>query len=101
MRELLFRVNEQKLKPVEQYTGIMRGSHRYLNLLFRFGREWKSCRRVIQVKDADGNEYNSVITNDGVVLPGEITQTSRLYITVYGRKGESTIQTNTVTIEQL
>lgn len=101
MKELLFRVNETELRIVDVPEGIVRGSHRYLNLLFRFGREWKSCRRVIQVKDADGNEYNRVITNDGVVLPGEITQTSRLYITVYGSDGKTTVKTNTVTIEQL
>lgn len=39
MKQLLFRVDEQELKTVEQYTGIMRGSNKYLCLMFDFGRE--------------------------------------------------------------
>lgn len=101
MKQLLFRVDEQELKTVEQYTGIVRGSHKYLCLMFDFGREWANYKKVVSVKDVDGNEYNDAITRNGVLLPQKVTSTSRLYITVHGRKGESTIQTNTVTIEQL
>ena len=101
MKQLLFRVDEQELKTVEQYTGIVRGSHNYLCLMFDFGREWANYKKVVSVKDVEGNEYNDTITRNGVLLPKKVTGTSRLYITVYGRKGESTIQTNTVTIEQL
>lgn len=101
MRNLYFRVDGQELKPLEQYTGIMRGSHRYLNLMFEFGREWANYKKVVSVKDVEGNEHNAVITRNGVLLPKDVTGTSRLYITVYGRKGESTVKTNTVTIEQL
>lgn len=101
MKELLFRVNETELKIVDIPEGIVRGSHNDLNLLFKFGRDWANYKRVVQVKDADGNEYNAVIIRGGVLLPQKITSTSRLYITVYGRKGESTVKTNTVTIEQL
>lgn len=101
MKQLLFRVDEQELKTVEQYTRIKRGSHKYLCLMFDFGREWKNYKKVVSVKDVEGNEYNDIITKSGVLLPRQVTGTSRLYITVYGRKGESTVQTNTVTIEQL
>lgn len=101
MRDLYFRVDEQELKALEQYTGIMRGSHRYLCLMFEFGREWANYKKVVSVKDVEGNEYNAVITKSGVLLPRKVTGTSRLYITVYGRKRESTVITNTVTIEQL
>lgn len=101
MKQLLFRVDEQELKTVEQYTRIKRGSHKYLCLMFDFGREWKNYKKVVSVKDIEGNEYNDIITKNGVLLPRQVTGTSRLYITVYGRKGESTVQTNTVTIEQL
>lgn len=101
MRNLYFRVDGQELKPEEQYTGIMRGSHRYLNLMFEFGREWANYKKVVSVKDVEGNEYNAVITRRGVLLPREVTGTSRLYITVYAKEGETTVKTNTVTIEQL
>ena len=101
MKQLLFRVDEQELKTVEQYTGIRRGSHKYLCLMFDFGREWKDYKKVVSVKDVEGNEYNDIITSSGVLLPRQVTGTSKLYITVHGRRGESTIQTNTVTIEQL
>ena len=69
--------------------------------MFDFGREWKDYKKVVSVKDVEGNEYNDIITRSGVLLPRKVTGTSRLYVTVHGRKGESTIQTNTVTIEQL
>ena len=101
MRNLYFRVDGQTLKAEEEYTGIMRGSHRYLNLMFDFGREWANYKKVMSVKDVEGNEYNSVITRNGVVLPQEITGTSRLYITVYVGDGKTTVKTNTVTIEQI
>lgn len=101
MRNLYFRVDGQELKTLEQYTGIMRGSHRYLNLMFEFGREWANYKKVVSVKDVEGNEYNAVITRNGVLLPKDVTGTSRLYITVYVSDGKTTVQTNTVTIEQL
>ena len=102
MKQLLFRVDETELKIVDIPEGIVRGSHNYLNLLFKFGRDWANYKRVVQVKDADGNEYNAVIiTRSGVLLPKNITSTSRLYITVYGSNGRTTVKTNTVTIEQL
>ena len=101
MKQLLFRVDEQELKTVEQCTGIMRGSYKYLCLMFDFGREWENCKKVVSVKDVEGNEYNDIITRNGVLLPRKVTGTSRLYVTVHGRKGELTIKTNTVTIEQL
>lgn len=101
MRNLYFRVDGQELKPEEQYTGIMRGSHRYLNLMFEFGREWANYKKVVSVKDVEGNEYNVVITRNGVLLPKDVTGTSRLYITVYGSDGKTTVKTNTVTIEQM
>lgn len=101
MKQLLFKVDEQELKAVEQYTGIKRGSHKYLCLMFDFGREWENYKKVVSVKDVEGNEYNDIITKSGVLLPQKVTGTSRLYITVYGRKGESTVQTNTVAIKQL
>ena len=102
MKELLFRVNETELKIVDIPEGIVRGSHNYLNLLFKFGRDWMTYnKRVVQVKDVNGNEYNTVIRSIGVLLPQRITSTSRLYITVYGSNGRTTVKTNTVTIEQL
>lgn len=101
MKELLFRVNETELKIVDIPEGIVRGSHNHLNLLFKFGRDWANYKRVVQVKDVNGNEYNTVIRSIGVLLPQRITSTSRLYITVYGSNGRTTIKTNTVTIEQL
>lgn len=101
MKKLLFRVNETELKIVDIPKGIVRGSHKYLRLMFDFGREWKDCKKVVSVKDVEGNEYNDIITKSGVLLPQKVTGTSRLYVTVYGRKGESTVKTNTVTIEQL
>lgn len=101
MKQLLFRVDEQELKTVEQYTGIVRGSNNYLCLMFDFGREWENYKKVVSVKDAEGNEYNDIITKSGILLPKKVTGTSRLYVTVHGRREESTIQTNTITIEQL
>ena len=101
MKELRFRVDGQTLKAEEEYTGIMRDSHRYLRFVFSFCREWANYKKVVQVKDANGKEYNAYNTPDGVVLPQEITGTSRLYITVYGSNGKTTVKTNTVTIEQL
>ena len=101
MKELLFRVNETELKIVDVPEGIVRGSHNRLNLLFKFGRDWKNYKRVVQVKDANGNEYNAVITQYGVLLPKEVTNTSRLYITVHGSDGKTTVKTNNVTIEQI
>lgn len=101
MKELFFQVNETELKASENQTGITRGSHRFLKLMFSFGREWANYKKVVQVKDTEGNEYNEIITHRGVLLPRKITGTSRLYITVFGKKGETEVKTNTVAIEQL
>ena len=101
MKELLFRANGTELKIVDIPEGIVRGSHNYLNLLFKFGRDWANYKRVVQVKDVNGNEYNAVIRSGGVLLPQKITSTSRLYITVYGSNGRTTVKTNAVTIEQI
>lgn len=101
MRKLEVDVNDLVMSKSGDYENIVRGTDNYLALFFNFDKTWTKRKKVVHITDVEGNEYNAVITKSGVLLPRKVTGTSRLYITVYAKEGETTVKTNTVTIEQL
>lgn len=91
--ELQTNIKEQK---------IVRGTDNFLRLSFSLGADWRNRSKVIHMEDVEGNSYNCVLNQfNAVMIPKEVTGTSRIYITLYGRNGSETIRTNTITIEQL
>lgn len=102
MRKLEIKVNDLILTKSGDYENIVRGSDNYLVLYFRFNHSWSGRRKVVNIKDVNGNEYNCLIgETNRVKIPKEVTQTSRMYVTVYGKEGSQQVNTTTLTIKQL
>lgn len=104
MKHVYVRVDGDIAKIVKQ-DEIVRGSNNYVCVHFMFDSSWINKNRVVEMKDVEGNTYNTIIENNRVVLPEEITKTSRIYLKIHGRnKGklpQQTIVTNEVAIVQI
>ena len=105
MKYVHVRVNGDIAKIVKQ-DEIVRGSNNYVCIRFMFDSAWIDKNKVVELSDVEGSSYNTVIRKSNcVVLPDEITQTSRIYLRVHGRnKGklpQQMIVTNEVAIIQI
>lgn len=101
MKTIEINVNEQTAEKAGEYKGIVRGSNNFLILKFSLDGEWRKRSKVVHMEDVEGNSYNCMLKSNTVMIPKDVTGTSRIYITLYGRSGSETIRTNTITIEQL
>lgn len=103
MRELVFDVSMQTIKQNKgcDFSNIVRGSDNYLECVFLFDSSWREYVKVASVKNVSGEEYNSIINNNRIVLPEYITQESMLYIKVVGKSKKTKIETNTCSVKQI
>lgn len=101
MRILQFTVEGQRLSKSGDFTGIIRGSKKYLRSQFVFnGSDWNGCKvvAVFQLKD---KEYPVAIdSNRSCMVPDEVTDSSAFKIRLIGRKNDYQITTNKVLISQ-
>lgn len=102
MKHVHVRVDGDIAKIVKQ-DEIVRGSNNYVCVHLMFDSSWINKNRVVEMKDVEGNTYNTIIENNRVVLPEEITKTSRIYLRIYGRdiSGEQKIVTNEIMVVQI
>lgn len=102
MKYVDVRVNGDIATIVKQ-DKIVRGSNNYVCVRFMFDSAWINKNKVVEIYDTERNSYNTVIENNRVVLPDEITQTSRIYLRVHGRdrRNKQMIVTNEVAIIQI
>lgn len=102
MKYVDVRVNGDIATIVKQ-DKIVRGSNNYVCVRFMFDSAWINKNKVVEIYDTERNSYNTVIENNRVVLPDEITQTSRIYLRVHGRdrRNKQMIVTNEVAIVQI
>src|SRR5699024_4680773 len=102
MKYVHVRIQGDIAKIVKQ-DEIVRGSNNYVCIRFMFDSAWINKNKVVEIYDTERNSYNTVIENNRVVLPDEITQTSRIYLRVHGRdrRNKQMIVTNEVAIVQI
>ena len=102
MKYVDVRIQGDVAKIVKQ-DEIVRGSNNYVCIRFMFDSDWINKNKVVEIYDTERNSYNTVIENNRVVLPDEITQTSRIYLRVHGRdrRNKQMIVTNEVAIVQI
>lgn len=102
MKYVDVRVNGDIATIVKQ-DEIVRGSNNYVCVRFMFDSAWINKNKVVEIYDTERNSYNTVIENNRVVLPDEITQISRIYLRVHGRdrRNKQMIVTNEVAIVQI
>lgn len=94
---------EGDIATIVKQDEIVRGSNNYVCVRFMFDSAWIGKNKVVEIYDTERNSYNAVIEkNNHVVLPEEITQTSRIYLRVHGRDiKKQMIVTNEVAIVQI
>lgn len=95
MRILKFNVDNQKLEKVGDFSGIIRGSKKYLKCLFCFdGDTWHELRKIAVFENTNG-EYAVRLLSDGTCLiPDEVTDGSFFRIKVVGIARNTKVFTN-------
>lgn len=102
MRNLNFEVDGQSLRKVGDFSGIIRGSKKYLRCVFSYkGTDWLNMR-VIAVFEHDGNEYAVAVQNDGSsIVPDEVTDESYFKVSLVGvSRNDKRVTTNKELINQ-
>lgn len=105
MRLLKFIVDKQKLEidPDCDFSGLVKGSAGYLKADFSFSSEWDGFVKVISFETIRGEkEFTPQILKDGrrCYIPSEALEERRFRIRVLGKKDNSKLITNTLTITQ-
>lgn len=102
MRILRFDVNGTLLQKDKKcnFNDIQRGSNNYLELVFNFNSDWIGKAKVAEVRDVSGNKRVYTVMNNTCVLTDDVTKESLFSVKLYGKNGETKIQTNKVYVSQ-
>ena len=104
MRTLYFDVDKQVISkdPQCDYSNLVVGSEGYLELSFRFSKEWDGCVKVVQFLSMRGEEYTPKYLANGYScpIPPEATSNRRFKFRILGKKEGYKITTNYMTISQ-
>lgn len=104
MRTLKFIVDGQVIRqdPNCDFNDLVPGTEGYLQAEFVFSSEWNGYARVAGFFSILGKEYTPHILKDGktCVIPQEALERRAFKIRVIGKKGNSKITTNKVTVYQ-
>ena len=100
-RDLDFVVNGQRLTkaPNSNFSGIVAGSKGYLNCRFEFSEEWRNLKKAVQFKIGDDPLYKPLINNE-CKIPDEVTDSTRIHVSVIGKDSSTYLTTNTAVIIQ-
>lgn len=104
MRTLRFIVNGQIIKPDPNcnFDGLVPGTEDYLQAEFIFSSEWNGFVKVASFYSVMGNEYEPQILKDGktCMIPAEALKRKTFKIRVVGKKDETKLLTDKVTVNQ-
>ena len=90
MRTLSFKINGQNLEKIGDFSGIIRGSKRYLKCSFELvDKEWLTMTRIA-VFEWGNTEYPVLLKSDNTCLvPDEVTDHSCFKVKMVGISGGS------------
>lgn len=104
MRTLEFIVDGQILKsdPNCDFSNLVAGTRGYLRARFHFSPEWKNCIKVASFYSPTGDEYPPQILHDGAtcMIPDEACAKRRFKVGIIGKRGDSRLITNTISVVQ-
>lgn len=103
MRKLKFIVENQIIKPDPScdFSGLVPGTEDYLCLSFSFSREWSGYVKVASFWSVMGKEYEpQVLEDNSCIVPVEAAMKRSFKVKILGKKGDSKLTTNKITINQ-
>ena len=97
MRTLYYKVIGQRLRPVGDHTGLVKGTQGYLKACFLFESEWNVYKKVASFYGEDGTEYAIVLDADGTcMIPSQALTYSTFEVRLWGQINDTVIPTNLV-----
>ena len=101
MRTLEFNVDGQTLIKGNDFSGIIRGTKRYLKCSFKFlGSDWNRCKIAIVFKSGN-KECAIALGNDrSCIVPDEVTDRTSFKLWAIGVRDGYKITTNKITVRQ-
>lgn len=104
MRKLKFIVDDQIIRPDPScnFDGLVPGTEDYLCLEFSFSKEWNGYAKVASFYSMMGKEYKpqAVDNRSTCIVPKEATMRRNFKVQLLGKKGDSKLATNKITINQ-
>lgn len=102
MRTLDFDVCGQKMRqsPKSDFSGIIKGTKKYLRCKFVLSTEWSGCKIVAVFWHYDSEIEAVPVLNGTCDVPDSVTDFSEFEVSIVGGKGKYRITTNRVKVEQ-
>ena len=104
MRTLKFIVDKQIIRqdPTCDFSGLIPGTAGYLQAEFSFSSEWKDYTKVAAFYSTLGKEYEPRVLTDGktCIIPAEALVRKSFRVRIVGKKEESKLTTNKITVCQ-
>lgn len=101
MRELNFNVKNQKLTKTGDFSGIVKGSKRYLKCKFiTEGIDWNGSKMVAVFWNTKNAEHAVQVIAGECLVPDEVTDNTNFKMKLIGVNGERRIATNSILISQ-
>lgn len=104
MRTLKFIVDGQSIKPDPScdFSGLVPGTEGYVKAEFSFSRDWGGYVKVAAFFSALGKEYapKKLVDGNTCLIPKEALGRRIFKVRVIGKKGDSTMVTNKLTVKQ-
>lgn len=83
MRNINFKVNQQRIKNKDSVAHIYGGTDNYLNLVFDFDDSWKDCLIGISFGD---KEIVKLVENNSCTVPEEAFDETKLTFYLVGKR---------------
>lgn len=104
MRTLKFIVEDQIVRPDTScnFSGLVPGTTGYLQAEFTFSKAWDGYAKVVGFYSMMGYEFEpQALEKDGTcMIPADACTRSKFKIQVLGKRGEDTLKTNKLVINQ-
>ena len=98
MRDITFKVNQQRIKNINSVAFVYGGTDNYLNLVFEFDSNWNGCKKVISFVVGD-KELPFLLKNNSYPVPKEAFNSNELTFYLVGKKDNYRIESQKFTIK--
>lgn len=99
MRTLNFVVDKQVLRKQGDFSGLVAGSHGYLQAQFSFSGDWSGYRKVAVFR-CNGAEYPVLLSGNSCNVPDEAAAEPTFKVYVVGKRSDSQLRSGHVTVIQ-
>lgn len=102
MRTLEFDVNATALSKSSNcdFSGLIKGSKKYLVCHFTFDNTWDGARRIVEFQTKEEDKFYELTDENACYVPDDFAAENYFKVSIHGVKDKEQFETNKVLIRQ-